>query len=243
MKDVVKKLVFNSGINDLKKLIAALDSNAQWCELSNGIQYRGATGGILNFYPGTGTVMFQGSASAKLDLQVKFSELLGRDNEMSSKNMIRGNWPNIDFGKYAKTSMSLPQIVLHDPGWFFYVFGDGKYVGPWREQFLSVAEKAQAIRLPAAYVHYEVRHLRLSNGRYGGFRLMKKIDPNPLDREILAISSSLDISYAWRTFGMDAIAQQKLIRAFNAHYVGSGHLMLTKTGIEKLFDDDKNFDL
>jgi len=196
----------------------------------------------LNFFPSTGTIFFQGSLSGRSELEIAFESAISGAN-IEQKGAIERNWRDVDFGKYRTANRSLPQIVVHDPGWFFYVFNDGAYRGKWQEMFSGLAEKATSIRLPPAYRAGQLEHLVGINHSYRGFRLVRMKDARDSDHKVIKVSNSLDLSYAFREFNNEPFAQRKLLRSFKLCYVDTGVLSLSRNGIERFFDNDANFDL
>jgi hypothetical protein len=60
-------------------------------------------------------------------------------------------WTIVDFGKFASKKMSLPQIVLTDPDWFWHLYEKDAFKR-WGRQLAQeandIAAKAQKIRIP-----------------------------------------------------------------------------------------------
>lgn len=71
---------FVGELEDLKKKLSQLEGLGDWKEINaNQFQFRARNGGILNWYPGTGTISFQGKAEAALSLEVMVDGLLNAD--------------------------------------------------------------------------------------------------------------------------------------------------------------------
>lgn len=56
----------------------------KWSSIDNGHQFRSADGGILNWFPATGRINFQGGAAAKRKLQSSLAALTGESVEVSA---------------------------------------------------------------------------------------------------------------------------------------------------------------
>jgi hypothetical protein len=60
------------------------------------------------------------------------------------KDQNKMYWSAVPFGKYAGKTM--PEIILTDPDWFFYMLP--KLYGRLGEEAQNLARKAQAIKIP-----------------------------------------------------------------------------------------------
>lgn len=67
-------------LDDLKEALAEIDDQGAWEELNeNQFRFRHRSGGILNWFPSTGTLSFQGKATGKAELRELVLSLLGTD--------------------------------------------------------------------------------------------------------------------------------------------------------------------
>jgi deoxycytidylate deaminase len=68
---------FTGSIEDLKLSLASLSSEGEWIEVNpNQHQFRHTYGGIMNWFPSTGSLNYQGKPSGRDPLKEKVSELL-----------------------------------------------------------------------------------------------------------------------------------------------------------------------
>ena len=73
---------FTGTYKELKKTLEQLNQQGEWIEVNeNQKQFRHRSGGILNWYPSTGTINFQGSPETKDSLQNIVQTLLNADKE------------------------------------------------------------------------------------------------------------------------------------------------------------------
>jgi hypothetical protein len=72
------KLQFNDSYGSLAALVARIDPNGEWRDLGHAVQYRSCRRGILNWWPGTKTVFFQGPHPAARDFRLQFEAELRR---------------------------------------------------------------------------------------------------------------------------------------------------------------------
>lgn len=60
---------FKGSFEDLQAELATAGCVGAWTEIANGKQLKSTDGGILNWFPATGKINFQGGAGAKAKLQ------------------------------------------------------------------------------------------------------------------------------------------------------------------------------
>jgi hypothetical protein len=79
-------------------------------------------------------------------------------------------WSTLPFGKY--TGQTLPEIILADPDWFFWVLP--KLYGTLAKEARHLARKARGIKIPKRYgKNLEVEYRYDCDQRFCGFALVK----------------------------------------------------------------------
>jgi deoxycytidylate deaminase len=74
------KLRFTGSFEELKTILSPIEGVGGWVELNeNQMQFRHSSGGILNWFPSTGTISFQGKADAQKELSRVVASLLNPD--------------------------------------------------------------------------------------------------------------------------------------------------------------------
>lgn len=69
---------FSQSYEDLKTCLQPITSSGEWFVInSNQIQFRHQRGGVMNWYPSTGSLNFQGKAAAADELQRQVARLIG----------------------------------------------------------------------------------------------------------------------------------------------------------------------
>lgn len=63
---------FNGSFEELQATVTKLGCAGTWADIGNGKQFKTSDGGILNWFPATGRINFQGAAAAKGKLQELF---------------------------------------------------------------------------------------------------------------------------------------------------------------------------
>src|SRR4051794_33292228 len=75
------ELTYNQRPERLKQAIAAASCSGTWQEIEHGHQFRAKNGAILNYYPSTGRVVFQGPRAKANALQIKLAPHLDIDGD------------------------------------------------------------------------------------------------------------------------------------------------------------------
>jgi hypothetical protein len=84
-------------------------------------------------------------------------------------------WSTMPFGKYA--GQTLPEIILTDPDWFFYMLP--KLYGRLGEEAKNLARKARGIKIPKPRPgKWRVEYRHDCDQIFCGFAFAKPIVPN-----------------------------------------------------------------
>jgi hypothetical protein len=144
-------------------------------------------------------------------------------------------WSILNFGKYAD-KMSLPEVVLHDPDWFFKAIESNRFE---KRGFAAEARdlnfKARNIKIPRPAtehwcVYYDFDH----RGKFCGFTLAQV----PSAEE--AYPRHLDLSVVHRQERRDKSGNKLLLRDFKTNYFCS-LMKLTRKQCEEFFENPANF--
>jgi hypothetical protein len=77
----IMTLTFSGKFKNLKQQTALTGVAGEWCCRQNHYQYRAMTGAVLNWWPSTGTINFQGPESAATDLKEAFFCVIGFETD------------------------------------------------------------------------------------------------------------------------------------------------------------------
>lgn len=144
-------------------------------------------------------------------------------------------WTIVSFGRYS--GKTLPQILLLDPDWFFWMLP--KFYGQLGEEAKDLARKATAIKIPGPdwktqLVEYEYDE----NQRFLGFWF---VSPEALPNSTFCTRSRyLDLSQPRRHRSYDKQGCRRLIHDFRRYYFAPDE-RLTKERCEAFFSDEENF--
>jgi hypothetical protein len=144
-------------------------------------------------------------------------------------------WTILSFGRHA--GKSLPQVILSDPDWFFWMLP--KFYGRLAVEAKDLARKATAIKVPYAgerrrdvVYHFE------EGGKFIGFTL---VDANKsIYDKWCTRRPYLDLSWVSRHKRYAKGGCRELIRDFRRYYFGE-NTRLTKERCEAFFSDEDNF--
>jgi hypothetical protein len=149
-----------------------------------------------------------------------------------SKNMT---WTTLNFGKYI--GKTLPQIVLLDPDWFFWVLP--RLYGTLAEEAQALDRRAKAIKIPGPDQETLVVEYQYDNGtRFLGFCFVQA--NSSVNTKWCRRRRYLDLSIVRSIRSHDKLAGRRLVRDFRRNYFGQSK-RLTKERCEAFFSNDENF--
>ena len=144
-------------------------------------------------------------------------------------------WTAVPFGKY--TGKTLPEIILCDPDWFFYMLP--KLGGRLAHQAQDLARKARGIKIPKSRPDkWDVEYRYEFGNRFCGFRFVKA--NRVLYSRWATRLPHLNLALPLGQKKYNKRAGRILMRDFRRHYFGE-HKRLTKKRCERFFNNDRNF--
>jgi hypothetical protein len=143
-------------------------------------------------------------------------------------------WSTVTFGKHRGNT--LPQILLLNPDWFFYMLP--KFYGPLASEARALAERAIGIKIPKKKPrNWRVEYHFDDEDRFCGFDIVKASSPQHL--KYSERQPYLDLSLVRGRKAYDKGGSRRLIRDFRHHYFSG--LNFTKDRCEAFFDDATHF--
>jgi hypothetical protein len=144
------------------------------------------------------------------------------------------HWSTVPFGKYAGNT--LPQIILTDPDWFFYMLP--KLYGRLGDEAKNLARKARGIKIPKPRPgKWRVEYRYDCDQRSCGFAFVKA---DRAQSRWTTRVRHLDLAFPLRRKTYDKRAGRIMIAEFRRLYYGERKRM-TKQRCEEFFSDDANF--
>ena len=154
------------------------------------------------------------------------------------------NWTKLDFGRYERKT--LPQILLHDPDWFFWAFESGAFKGRLAVEATDLNKKARRIKvlaLPAGFIV-----------QYHSAKIYRRCCPKTKLRSVMVVpktadiwgahrSKCIDLSIAREIAPYDKAGGKIIVRAVKSYCLGGRQRRMTARTCDECFSDDSNFDL
>jgi hypothetical protein len=144
-------------------------------------------------------------------------------------------WTIVPFGRHK--GKSLPQIILADPDWFYWVLS--KLRGRLAVEGRELAARARRIRIPGRNSHRLVVEYHFDDNRFVGLRFVRA--GSRVEKHTARLPY-VDLSIARRGRSYDKKAGRNMIRVVKKHYFGR-RKYLTKERCEMFFNRRKNFSL
>lgn len=150
-------------------------------------------------------------------------------------------WSIVNFGK--SKGKSLPQIILHDPDWFFHAYENGYFKGALAREAQELYRRARSIKVPQINGHEMlveyIIHCRTATGmiKFGTMRLI----PDQDDIEHLNVSPVIDFYIPRSHAQYDKSGYKNFLFAFKAILFDDPSKRMNRRACEEFFDDDNNF--
>jgi hypothetical protein len=152
-------------------------------------------------------------------------------------------WSAVNFGKWSGKGLTLPQIILRDPDWFFWALKNNAFKGGLRAEAEDLGRKATHIKLPEPNpsgwrVEYAIGH---DDGKFADFEIVPMDRPQHEGSTLNRRVQHLDLSFPSRLHSYDKLGCRLMLRNFKFYWFGSTGARLTKDRCEAFFDDPSNF--
>lgn len=149
------------------------------------------------------------------------------------------NWTTIGFGKHK--GKTLPEVILHDPDWFFWAYEKNAFKGTLAREIQEIYRRARSIGIPQRNGERMLVEYRF-HPKTGKFATMFLIHEDPFF-ERQTVSPVIDFYVPRAAAPYDKTGCKNLVFAFKAIYFGNQSHRLSKQACEDFFNDDANFEL
>ena len=151
-------------------------------------------------------------------------------------------WTPLRFGKYK--DLTLPEIVLSDPNWFFWQCGKSAFGGgDLAREAGWIRPQARAIKLPLENPNLsEVEYMFDRNGKLHHVTVVHAHRNRPADSGSI-FRKNIDLSVPHEVGKQDCNGGQVIIEFLKRFVFCDEGITLTTEICEEFFDDDDNFDL
>ena len=146
-------------------------------------------------------------------------------------------WAPLKFGKHR--GKTLPQVILHDPDWFYWALGNGFTNPVLAEQASEIADKASRIKIPKPDPEdWRVRYEIHPKGAFQDLRIVPLKEVYSGGSGIL-FGESLDLFVPRRFKTYDKLGYELLLAKLRKYWFDDKNL--TKQVCERFFIDPANF--
>jgi hypothetical protein len=144
-------------------------------------------------------------------------------------------WSILNYGRY-KDKMSLPEVVLHDPDYFFWASDTGAFAKRGFPEARGLAEKARHIKIPKPDgEHWGVQYSFARTDIFQGSKLaqgpvLAKLFDEP---DMEELPRYLDLSVVYGSKRYNKIGNERLLKDFKFHYFGSENAHLSSRNAKR----------
>jgi hypothetical protein len=143
-------------------------------------------------------------------------------------------WTILNFGKHS--GKSLPEIILHDPDWFFWAIDEEVLARTAiKAEAHELDFKARNIRIPRPPSEHCCVKYNFHRGSFIGFEFVQ------VSAATEAHPNRLDLSVPYREKRYDKLGSKLLLRDFRTYYFGDRKARLTREKCWEFFDNAANF--
>ena len=144
--------------------------------------------------------------------------------------------------------LSLPQVLMKDPDWFFWVIEQTTaFRGPLAAEAQDLAAKARRVRIPkpdpskwaVEYIFANWRRSAIPS--FYAFEFVESNRPPHQGSSLTYRSTYVDFSLVYRHQNFDKSGYKKFLSTFRHHYFGSSSAKMTRKRCEAFFDHEDNF--
>lgn len=148
-------------------------------------------------------------------------------------------WSTVNFGRYKDKGLSIPQIVLKDPDWFFWAVEKNTFRGPQASKAKDVASKARRVKINKPNPsEWQIEYLFL-DGKFQSFSIIPHDRGAHVGSSLLSYGDHLDFKMPRQAKNYDKLGYKHFLRTFKYHWFDNKNF--TKERCEAFFDDDNNF--
>ncbi len=145
------------------------------------------------------------------------------------------------FGKHK--GRTLPEVLLHDPGWFFWAAENGVFLTRPRLaiEAATLEFKARNIKIPKPDPeNWCVEYFPDLQGNFVDFRIVEK-EGAWSSSGVLFRDDCFDLSIPQQLKRCGKLGRRMMLKRFKSLFFGAENARLTKKRCEEFFDDPKNF--
>lgn len=149
-------------------------------------------------------------------------------------------WSVVNFGKFRNKGLTLPQIIVKDPDWFFWAVDESAFKGAQAAEAKTLARRASSIKLPPAQAATDcIQYWLTPDGKFAGFAVINQSQPPHLGSSSEIRSDVLNLAAPRGIKGYDKLGCRLMLKTFKHYWFGGKSF--TKARVENFFNDPANF--
>jgi hypothetical protein len=150
-------------------------------------------------------------------------------------------WTVVNFGKFADKHMTLPQIILNDPDWFWYMVERKAFTGTLASEAADIAARARKVRIPGkSPKRWKVLNYLTPEGAFSHFEVIEAQTACDRVSAKTRVTDFIDLSLPHRLKSYDKKGGKRLIKGLKYQLYGRTNVRLTKRRCEEFFADPGN---
>ena len=151
-------------------------------------------------------------------------------------------WTAFNFGIGRGKNMTLPQAIIKDPDWFFWLYEQKTLWGPLADEAEILDRRARNILLPGLVPgETEILYFVDDDGKFSDFQIQPASSgwAGGSNRPVIR-RNVLDLSIPRQLKPYDKSGSKRIVRSLRDYVLGEGE-KFTKKRCEKFFNTRKNF--
>jgi hypothetical protein len=151
-------------------------------------------------------------------------------------------WKPLSFGIHK--GKTLPQVLFHDPDWFFWAWGRGVFneSSTYHDEAVIAHARATSIRIPRMGEELLLVEYNFNpDGTCVGFDLVPAERPQHQGSTHTMRSEHIDLSLPHRVARYDKLGNRIFLRSVKSYLFGDPAARMTRQRCEAFFNDDRNF--
>jgi hypothetical protein len=147
----------------------------------------------------------------------------------------------VDFGKWRGKGLTLPQIVLRDPDWFFWAAKEDVFPAALKDEAKRIAYRATHITInKPGPTEWEIEYLVGHDGKFANFEIVPKDRPRHEGSSMAVRSKHLSLAFPSSLKGYDKLGCRLMLAGFKYHGLGKNG-RFTKQNCEAFFSEASHF--
>jgi hypothetical protein len=150
-------------------------------------------------------------------------------------------WSVVNLGKWREKGLTLPQIILRDPDWFFWAFDKGVFPEHLSSEASALHGRASGIKIKKLTPdEWRIEYSIGLDGKFAGFEVIPKNRPRHEGSTRCIRRSCLDMGFPRSLQTYDKLGCRLMLTSMRFYWFRTSS-RLTKAICEDFFDNPANF--